>query len=63
MLETVIIPIFDKYPLLTTKYFDYLKFKKALIILNNSNLSKEDKNIELLQIKNSKPNSDYVSPA
>jgi hypothetical protein len=63
MLETVIIPIFDKYPLLTTKYFDYLKLKKALIILNNSNLSIQDKNIKLLQIKNSKPNSDYVSPA
>ena len=63
ILETVIIPIFDKYPLLTTKYFDYIKFKKALVILNNINLSKKDKNIELLKIKNSKPNSDYVSPA
>jgi LAGLIDADG endonuclease len=63
ILETVIVPIFDKYPLLTTKYFDYLKLKRALIILNNLNLSKEDKNIKLLQIKNSKPNSDYVSPA
>jgi hypothetical protein len=29
-LETVLIPIFDKYPLLTTKYFDYIKLKKAL---------------------------------
>jgi hypothetical protein len=63
LLETVIIPIFDKYPLLTTKYFDYVKLKKALIILNNTNLSIEEKNIELLHIKNSKPNSDYVSPA
>jgi hypothetical protein len=63
ILETVIIPIFDKYPLLTTKYFDYVKLKKALVILNNTSLSKEDKNIKLLAIKNSKANSDYISPA
>jgi len=62
-IETVIIPIFDKYPLLTTKYFDYVKFKKALVILNNANLSIQDKNIELLALKNSKANSDYLSPA
>ena len=63
ILETVIIPIFDKYPLLTTKYFDYVKLKKALVILNNTSLSKEDKNIKLLAIKNSNANSDYISPA
>lgn len=62
-IETVIIPIFDKYPLLTTKYFDYVKFKKALVILNNANLSKKDKNIELLAIKSTEANSDYLSPA
>ena len=62
-IETVIIPIFDKYNLLTTKYFDYVKFKKALGILNNNNLSKEEKNTELLAIKNSKANSNYLSPA
>jgi len=62
-IETVIIPIFDKYPLLTTKYFDYVKFKKALVILNNANLSKQDKNIELLAIKSTEANSDYLSPA
>jgi len=63
IIESVIIPIFDKYPLLTTKYFDYVKLKKALVILNNTSLSKEDKNIKLLAIKNSKANSDYISPA
>lgn len=63
IIETVIIPIFDKYPLLTTKYFDYVKLKKALVILNNNSLSKEDKNLKLLAIKNSKANSDYISPA
>jgi len=63
IIETVIIPIFDKYPLLTTKYFDYVKLKKALVILNNTSLSKEYKNLKLLAIKNSKANSDYISPA
>jgi hypothetical protein len=63
IIESVIIPIFDKYPLLTTKYFDYVKLKKALIILNNTSLSKEDKNLKLLTLKNSKANSDYISPA
>lgn len=62
-IETVIIPIFDKYPLLTTKYFDYIKLKKALVILNNANLSKQDKNIELLAIRSTKANNDYLSPA
>jgi hypothetical protein len=63
IIETVLIPIFDKYPLLTSKYFDYLKFKKALSILNNDNLNKDQKNIELLSIKNSKADCNYYSPA
>jgi len=62
-LETVLIPIFDKYPLLTTKYFDYIKLKKALSILNNTTMTKEEKNIKLLAIKNSIPNNNYMSPA
>ena len=62
-IESIIMPIFDKYPLLTTKYFDYVKLKKALAILNNINLSKEDKNAKLIDIKNSKVDLNYVSPA
>jgi hypothetical protein len=62
-LETVLIPIFDKYPLLTTKYFYYIKLKKALSILNNTTMPKEEKNIKLLAIKNSRPNNNYMSPA
>ena len=46
-IENIILPIFDKYPLLTSKYFDYLRFKKALCILNNDNMSKEQKEKEL----------------
>ena len=63
VLETILLPIFEKYPLLTTKYFDYIKFKKALVILNNASITKEEKNKKLLAIKNSKPNKDYISPA
>ncbi len=63
LLETVLIPIFDKYPLLTTKYFDYVKFKKALLILNNGSLTKHEKDLELLAIKFLKADKDYLSPA
>lgn len=60
-IETVLLPIFDKYPLLTTKYFDYLRFKQALYILNDVN--KQDKHEKLLTLKNAKVPKDYVSPA
>lgn len=63
IIESVIIPIFDKNPLLTTKYFDYIKLKKALAILNNNDLSKEHKNTEIQKIKDLKPSIDYISPA
>ena len=63
IIESIIIPIFDKYPLLTSKYFDYIKFKEALSILNNVNLSKIDKHDKLLKLKNSKLNVNYISPA
>ena len=62
VIEDTIIPIFDKYPLLTTKYFDYVKFKKALMLLN-STLSTDQKDLELQKLKDLKPNSNYISPA
>jgi hypothetical protein len=62
-LESIIIPIFDKYPLLTSKYFDYIKFKQALYILNNHEISKEDKYKNLIALKLAKKNDSYVSPA
>lgn len=63
VLESIIIPIFDKYPLLTTKHFDYIKFKKALAVLNDINSSKQDKITKLMNIKNSKVDVNYISPA
>ena len=62
IIETVILPIFDKYPLLTSKYFDYEKLKKALIILNSVYLSKQDRDIKLLALKNSKVQENFLSP-
>jgi len=62
-LENVILPIFDKYPLLTCKHFDYLKLKKALVILNDTTLTQNDKNTKLVNVKNSKLPIDYKSPA
>jgi len=62
-LETIVLPIFDKYPLLTSKHFDYIKFKKALAVLNDMSLTKKDKNIKLTFIKKSIPNINYISPA
>jgi hypothetical protein len=43
--------MYEKYPLLTTKYFEDVKLKKALTKLNNVNLSKQDKNVKLLAVK------------
>lgn len=62
IIEEVLLPIFDNYPLLTSKYFDYLKFKKALAILKNLGLTKEERDIKLLNLKNSKVPHEYKSP-
>lgn len=59
----MIFPIFDKYPLLTTKYFNYIKFKQAYQILENKELSKQDKTRRLEALIAKKPSEDYVSPA
>jgi len=62
VIEDKLLPIFEKYPLLTTKHFDYIKLKKALYILNDVNLSKEDKSEKLLILKNTKPPVNYKAP-
>jgi Cytochrome C and Quinol oxidase polypeptide I/LAGLIDADG endonuclease len=63
VLNEVIFPIFDKYPLLTSKYYNYLKFKNAHSILEDKNLSTPEKNrmVEELLLKHMP--SDYISPA
>jgi hypothetical protein len=61
-IEKIILPIFNKYPLLTSKYFDYSRFKQALYILNDDTISKEQRDKKLLILKNSKKDEDYLSP-
>ncbi|CAG8570096.1 9732_t:CDS:2, partial [Dentiscutata erythropus] len=39
-LKDLVLSIFNQYPLLTSKYYDYIKFKKALEMLNDSQLKK-----------------------
>ena len=58
-----ILPIFDKYPLLTSKHFSYSLFKKAILIMNDSSLSTEEKNKLISQIKSQSLPENYISPA
>jgi hypothetical protein len=62
IINKVIFPIFDKYLLLTSKYFNYIKFKKAYEIMTNLNLSNEEKDILLLKLKDEKKPKEYISP-
>ena len=63
ILKEVIFPIFDKYPLLTSKYFNYERFKKAHAILENKNLNRAMKNKMIDELRVNQIPSDYVSPA
>ena len=65
-LALVIFPIFDNYPLLTSKYFSYLKFKEAYKILENTSLTKTQKDelmFELVKKDLRMHEKDYISPA
>jgi hypothetical protein len=62
-LKNVIFPIFDKYPLLTSKYFNYMKLKKAFAIVSDPNLNKTEKDKLLLALKEVVLPENYVSPA
>jgi len=61
-LEKYIFPIFDKYPLLTSKQFNYLKFKNAFTILENASLTSQDRITELLKIYKNPIPLNYISP-
>jgi len=58
-----LIPILDKYPLLTSKYYNYDLFKKAAIILWNKDITAKEKDMRLQSLKNNNtiPNN-YISP-
>jgi hypothetical protein len=58
-----IIPIFDNYSLLTSKYFNYNLFRQAAFILNNNSLSSLQKHKLLTDLKNTIRSDNYISPA
>nr|WBU10858.1 LAGLIDADG homing endonuclease [Malassezia vespertilionis] len=58
-----IIPIFDKYKLLTSKEFNYLNFRKAILISENNNISIEEKDSIIITLKNEIIPKDYISSA
>jgi len=61
-LAKVIFPIFDTYLLRTSKYFNYVRFKNAYDILEDPNLSSEDKAKQLESLLEEPLPVDYVSP-
>lgn len=62
-LSEVIFPIFDKYPLLTSKYFNYMKFKEAYSILENTILTKAQKDKLMFNLLLKVPSNDFIAPA
>jgi hypothetical protein len=59
-----LLPIFDKYSLLTSKCHSYYLFKQAAIILNNNRLTMSEKDRRLIRILSDKTlPSDYISHA
>lgn len=62
-LDSVLFPIFDKYPLLTSKHYNYLKFKQAFEILSTDKLTSTDKFNLINDILISKCPEGYISPA
>ena len=58
----VIFPIFDKYPLLTSKQFNYEKFKKSIFVSNDTSLSQAEKADKIREIKSMAIPGDYISP-
>jgi hypothetical protein len=62
-LAKVIFPIFDRYPLLTVKNFRYTIFKQTYLILENSNLTKTEKNRLIENLLLTQISKSYISPA
>lgn len=61
-LKDVILPIFDEHILLSSKYYNYLKFRESLLIYLDENISKEDKLYLISNIKEKSIPDNYQSP-
>jgi LAGLIDADG endonuclease len=53
-IETIIIPLFEKYPLMTKKYLDYLDFRNSFFIFKKRQLDRQNKQNYDIQILNLK---------
>ena len=60
-LKEKILPIFDKYPLLTSKQFVYETFRESLLVYLDNNLSKDEKEKLLVYNKSKKTPTNYIS--
>ena len=58
----VIVPLFHKHALYSTKYFYFLRWQRALEILEYHGGPSEEKHQALLQLKQQMPPEGYVSP-
>nr|AUN28277.1 hypothetical protein [Malassezia yamatoensis] len=58
-----VLPIIDKYPLLTSKDFNYKKFREAILISENISISKKIKDNKITIIYNKVIPNNYVSSA
>lgn len=60
-----ILPIFDNNALLTSKYFNYSLFKRAILIFRDSSLTFEEKDVLLCELKSQSKiiPSNYISPS
>ena len=63
ILAKVLFPIFDNYPLLTSKNFNYLILKKAYNILEDRYLTIRKRDKLMYNLIKKLPSSDYISPA
>ena len=57
-LSSHIFPIFDRFPMISAKHFDFLRVKEAYKVLENHLLDSNEKEAQLLQIYQSKKSQD-----
>lgn len=57
-LSSHIFPIFDRFPMISAKHFDYLRVKEAYRVLENDLLDSNEKEAQLVQIYQSKKSQD-----
>ena len=59
-LSSHIFPIFDRFPMISAKHFDFLRVKEAYRVLENHLLDSNEKEAQLVQIYQSKKSHDPI---